>query len=56
MLEYTIAQGRTVADLLFEVKLLIKNNWKPIGGLAVDQHREIAPGVFQAMTRELPDD
>jgi hypothetical protein len=50
MLEYTIAQGRTIADLLFVVKLLIKDNWKPTGGLAADDYH-----LFQAMTRELPE-
>lgn len=49
-MEYTVASGKVMAELIQVVNKLITLCWKPIGGLALDCNYHL---LYQAMAREM---
>jgi hypothetical protein len=51
---YTIAYGPTTGELAKQVNELIKDGWRPIGGVAVAKDYEGEQGFLQAMVIDKP--
>jgi hypothetical protein len=53
-MEYTIVGDGKMDRLISKVNELIRQGWKPIGGIALDTRAAGIGGFYQAMAREKP--